>query len=493
MFGCVCRNRAVKAVDQASVRSGLRRGRGASSKRHCHSHSWWKANAFVPVLLAGIVIATDTKIFSPMPILVSPFSPLGRQRSATTADWFTAATLASLPWSTSAAAILVTCLLVAILFTLDRRVTADVLSKPAAYLPLLLWCILCAGMLWADAPWRARLAGLEHFHKLLLIPVLMIHFSRSQRWRWVWSAFIASSIVLLLYSWASVFWPALTFGDRMPGVPVKDYIYQGIAFSLSACLLICAGIVFVRQKQFLRAAACAIVVTGFFANIVYVAASRTTLAALPILLLIVGYRTLRLKGVALAAVAFACLSFLAWTTSPYLQARVTQLVHGTVDFNPQAMSSEAQRIEFWRKSVAAMRERPLAGYGTGSIEEVFVRSLDGEKGAAGMVVRNPHNQTLAVGLQCGAIGILILYLMWLNHVLLFARKGWPAMVGLLIVAQNIVGSMFNSHLSDFTAGWLYVLGVGVLGGTVLGRRARSAAVAPEPALQRADVALKPRS
>jgi O-antigen ligase len=33
--------------------------------------------------------------------------------------------------------------------------------------------------------------------------------------------------------------------------------------------------------------------------------------------------------------------------------------------------------------------------------------------------------------------------------------------------QNIVSSLFNSHLFDFTSGWLYVFGVGVVGGMVL--------------------------
>jgi hypothetical protein len=36
----------------------------------------------------------------------------------------------------------------------------------------------------------------------------------------------------------------------------------------------------------------------------------------------------------------------------------------------------------------------------------------------------------------------------------------------VIVTQNIVGSLFNSHLFDFTQGWLYVIGVGVAAGAV---------------------------
>ncbi len=31
----------------------------------------------------------------------------------------------------------------------------------------------------------------------------------------------------------------------------------------------------------------------------------------------------------------------------------------------------------------------------------------------------------------------------------------------------MIGSLFNSHLFDFTHGWTYVLGVGIAGGTVL--------------------------
>ena len=57
--------------------------------------------------------------------------------------------------------------------------------------------------------------------------------------------------------------------------------------------------------------------------------------------------------------------------------------------------------------------------------------------------------------------------MWIAHLLLFRGLGLAAWVGLAVVAQNIVGSLFNSHLFDFHEGWMYVLGVGVAGGMVL--------------------------
>jgi O-antigen ligase len=57
--------------------------------------------------------------------------------------------------------------------------------------------------------------------------------------------------------------------------------------------------------------------------------------------------------------------------------------------------------------------------------------------------------------------------MWIAHLLLFRGGGPWAAVGLIVVAQNIVSSLFNSHLFDFTQGWIYVWGVGVIGGMML--------------------------
>ncbi len=65
------------------------------------------------------------------------------------------------------------------------------------------------------------------------------------------------------------------------------------------------------------------------------------------------------------------------------------------------------------------------------------------------------------------LGTAALFAMWLAHIMLFRGEGFVAWAGLVIVTQNIVGSLFNSHLFDFTQGWGYVIGVGVAAGMVL--------------------------
>src|SRR6202000_3114298 len=121
-------------------------------------------------------------------------------------------------------------------------------------------------------------------------------------------------------------------------------------------------------------------------------------------------------------------------------------------------------------------DAPLSGHATGSTRGLFEQAAIGQTGASADVIGNPHNQTLNVAVQWGTIGIVVLYTMWLSHVLLFRGGDLVNWIGLLVVVQNIFTSLFNSHIFDFHEGWMYVLGVGVAGGLV--KKARETAGAP---------------
>jgi hypothetical protein len=58
----------------------------------------------------------------------------------------------------------------------------------------------------------------------------------------------------------------------------------------------------------------------------------------------------------------------------------------------------------------------------------------------------------------------LLFAMWLSHLSLFHGAGFACWIGMIVVVQNVISSLFNSHLFDFTQGWIYVFGVGILGG-----------------------------
>lgn len=139
-----------------------------------------------------------------------------------------------------------------------------------------------------------------------------------------------------------------------------------------------------------------------------------------------------------------------------------------------------RRFEYWQKSLRYFSASPIFGNETGSIRTLFESDAIGQTGLAAEVTSNPHNQTLSVAIQWGLLGVVLLYAMWLSHLLLFRGGGMASWIGLLVVAQNIISSL-NSHLFDFHEGWMYVLGVGVAGGMKLAERRPRAASACDPA------------
>src|SRR5450759_4127714 len=104
--------------------------------------------------------------------------PLGR-----TADWFAIAVAVSLPWSTSATAILLVLWLIALIptFRLSDLHRETLLTTIVGGLPVALWSLAVLGMLWSDVSLHERLSGLSGYHKLLTIPLLIAQFRRSGR------------------------------------------------------------------------------------------------------------------------------------------------------------------------------------------------------------------------------------------------------------------------------------------------------------------------
>jgi O-antigen ligase len=191
-----------------------------------------------------------------------------------------------------------------------------------------------------------------------------------------------------------------------------------------------------------------------------------------------GVRQFGWKGALGGAVIGGVLAGVVWVSSPYLRERVSAAVeqahgYGTSDVN----NPVGLRLEYWKKSLAFIAEAPVIGHGTGTIPALFRRDATPET-APMLITTNPHSQILAVAIELGFVGVAALLAMWLAHLALFRDGTLAAWFGLLVVTYNVVASLFNSHLFDFTQGWLYVFGVGITGGMVL-RAADAAAKAEE--------------
>ena len=402
----------------------------------------------------------------------------------TIADVFAILAALTLPWSTTLPGIFVPCWLGAVAWVMDWRAYGRLLKLPICYLPFALVGLALVGTLWSDASWSARIYAVGPTLKLLVLPGLFYHFERSSRGMWVFIAFLVSCALLMVMSWIVTYDPSLSL--KAPGEPggrgifVKNYIDQSQEFALCAVALAYPVIRLLQTNRVWQALVLVAISLGFIVNMAFVIVSRTAMVTIPIMLAVFALLHLKWRTSVMIFGVLVVMAGLAWATSPQLQTTLDTFSRDYRLYKTENVpTSIGMRLEFWKKSLQFFAEAPVIGHGTGSTRGLFERAATGDTySVTSQVIGNPHNQTLNVAVQWGSAGIILLYAMWLVHLLLFRGDGLVVWIGLLVVVQNIFTSLFNSHIFDFHEGWMYVLGVGVAGGMTLAARQHNARAQP---------------
>lgn len=375
---------------------------------------------------------------------------------------------AGLPWSTSLASVCGLAFLLGFLSTVKPAEFLRSLKHPASLTALALCLLAILGLLWADGlSWPERFRGLTPIAKFLGIPILIYYFSQTDRGRYVFYAFAASCALLMLYSWIALYWPnvSIHYKSDQPGVPVKNYIDQSQGFVFCAFALAAIAVEAFRRERRIVCLSAAIIAMALLANLAFVNVARTALVYSPVLTVLFAYRYLGRRQFWIACPALLAILAGLWVISSNLQTKVAAaFTEYRSAQSERATTSVGQRLELWSKSIALIETAPIIGHGTGSARVLLTR--DASKQANIPAIGNPHNQTFLVMIQWGLLGALSLYAMWIAHLLTFRGTGIVAWMGLVAVVQNILSSLFNSHLSDFYQGWLYVLAVGIAAATL---------------------------
>ena len=357
--------------------------------------------------------------------------------------------------------------------TLDVAAIRREIATAAGGLPVLLWCLGAVGMVWASVDWSARLGGLDGFNRLLAIPLLFAQYRRSTHGYWVIWGFLVSSALVLIASFVIALFPGLNWRDpAVPGIPAHDDIYQSSAFLICTFALLGFACDEGRKRHWGKTFGFIAIGAAFLADFAFATFSRAALLVAPVLVALLGWRERRWGGLLAACVLLGAIGVGAWFAAPNLRARIDQSFDELGDYlATNKGTSIGEHTAFLRESLAISAAAPILGHGTGSIPEEFRKITAGKAGASAEATVNPHNQTFAVTIQIGLVGALVLWSMWIAHLLLFRGDSVIAWCGKVVVAENIVSSTFHTHLFDFNNGWLYVFGVGVLGGMALQERA----------------------
>ncbi|MEY9878694.1 O-antigen ligase family protein [Bradyrhizobium sp. USDA 329] len=397
---------------------------------------------------------------------------LALSSSVIASDILAIITVASLPWSTTITSLFSALWALSVCPRIHIKELLDTVSRSRTSFAVGLFILALAGTLWAtDVPWTARLRGVNPTVKFLIMPILIYHIQRSSRAIWILSAFLASCTVLLILSSVTAAAPTLTWtASLQPGIPVKNYIDQSQSFALCAVVLAWPILELIRSQRVSLAILLLALSIAFLLNLSFVVLARTALVYVPIMLFFFAVFYLPRSTFYGAIVCFLFLAGSAWLGSSTLRDRTNSIL---LEYSKYGVSNEitsaGMRLEFWRKSLASFREAPVLGHGTGSVQMVFDRAAQGQTGLAAQTISNPHNQTLSVAVQWGVIGCTILFTMWLGQLTLFRGPGFYPWLGFIVIVQNIVSSLFNSHLFDFVPGWIYVIGVSLAAGMILQR------------------------
>jgi O-antigen ligase len=384
------------------------------------------------------------------------------------------ATAFTLPFTTSGQAIAVSIFAVLALLTLDRDRFVATLRRPAAYLPVALFALILIGVLWSMQPLGGAIRWVGPYAKLLLIPLVMATAFTPKQALQIGYGFLAACTILLALSWASFLWPNGPWSwFKSPGIPFKDNAVQSGCFALCAFGL-AIGAIRIWAQDRRRAIAITILALLFFTDVflIYLSKTGAIMAAA-----LVGLFTIHAGGwrraaiVALAAVVVIGGALLA---SPEAQRRLAEISTDIHANNSSGKTggetiSTAARLDFWTKAVDFVKSAPILGHGTGSIKPLYQTLEASRPSPLGEAAADPHNQTLHTVLQVGLIGGLLLWTMWLAHGRLFLARNFASILGQAVVLQNIIGSLFNSHISAVTQGMTYCLAVGLLGAVVTRR------------------------
>ena len=297
------------------------------------------------------------------------------------ADGLAIAVAVSLPWSSSAASILILLMLLALVPAQTPRDVLQEVATPAGGVPVALFVLAALGMTWADVSWAERFGGLDSFAKLLMIPILLTRFRRSDRGLWVMGGYLVSCTMVLVLASALALWPQATLVLANDfGVPVKNPATQTGQFVTCAFVLLFLAVDGFRRRRRGAAAGMLALALVFLANIAVLALADVTvvplasLVIIPVLLLLLGFKQFDAKAVLGGLAAAAVLCAVVWAASPHLRHHATALWDNLQPFPGNDQNLAGARPEFWKKSLGFIGDAPLVGHGTGC-DTAAVRAL----------------------------------------------------------------------------------------------------------------------
>lgn len=274
--------------------------------------------------------------------------------------------------------------------------------------PLMTWWILLAmgwmslSFFWTEASTTDALAGWGRHSRILWFLAVFYLLRSPEQSLLTLKWFVAGMVVMMLSSWALVAGLPVPWAtaEALPslGIVHGSTLEQPVLLTLLATVLW-----FMREhwpKGHWRWAPILILLLTFL-NVFFVMTGRTGFMVMLIFIsMVVWWQLPRRSRLFVIALPFALIALM-MILSPRFQARTTEAVHDVLSYQEGSVTtSQAQRLDYWHRSLLAIQQKPFIGHGVGSWN-INYHQLGGMQLEA---PSNPHQQYLLWAVESGVIG-----------------------------------------------------------------------------------------
>jgi len=291
------------------------------------------------------------------------------------------------------------------------------------------------------------LADLQTKLSFLLFPLFIpaYHFTKKE-FRQIMLSFVAGCILAGIICLIHALFSYAKSND------VHDLVYMKysfllhptyFAFYLNLAFILLLGDLIITTVEFSKVHIAIYVASLAFIifNILFVSA-RTATAVAYLTILAFVFLCLKLKksyrkGIPVLLISLVLTGLIQYGVMKIGSERVKQIGE-MMDHNKHDYNSATIRVHLWNDAWEVIREHPVFGVGTGDIKEALIEKYKKNDFSLG-VERNysPHNQLLHTMVILGAVGLMVLLLVFIFPAILAVKgKDWIYFLFLVIVFLN---------------------------------------------------------
>ncbi len=271
----------------------------------------------------------------------------------------------------------------------------------------LIWFFV--SIIWTQVTYLEALIQIMRYSRILIIPLVFFILVSSQRAWGVLRYLVCAHLFVIGSSWG------MWLGVELPWVIMDDpfhMFYTPFTSTLEQPIMssVVLTLIFQFRKYFYAEwgrFATFISMLAIVMNVGFLMQGRSGYVALIISIAFCSLWQIK-RGFRLFAflipILLATSLFFASTTFHDRMSKAFTELNSFADGNIN--SSVGTRLEFWRRSVQAIKIKTLAGYGAGSWPVAYKAALNDETGIVG--ANNPHEQFLLWGVEGGVIALVLL-------------------------------------------------------------------------------------